>query len=104
MDVAAGMDYLHSLGVLHSDLKAANVLLTSKQPSNYDPRGFVCKVTDFGLSRQAPAPPIINLAPSHRTSHFLPVFFYARSATVCSRWSLRTRRMRVPRREKWLGG
>lgn len=58
MDIAAGMDYLHSLGVLHSDLKAANVLLTSKQPSNYDPRGFVCKVTDFGLSRCAPrAPP-----------------------------------------------
>ena len=51
MDIAAGMDYLHSLGVLHSDLKAANVLLTSKQPSSYDPRGFVCKVTDFGLSR-----------------------------------------------------
>ena len=55
MDIAAGMDYLHSLGVLHSDLKAANVLLTSKQPSNYDPRGFVCKVTDFGLSRCSPS-------------------------------------------------
>ena len=73
MDVAAGMDYLHSLGVLHSDLKAANVLLTSKQPSNYDPRGFVCKVTDFGLSRRAPAPRPIYAAPCHPTP-FLPVF------------------------------
>ena len=105
LDIAAGMDYLHSIGVLHGedllhslsfhrdcpftplppvsqanrtregilkmmqasfvamghswaltwtcaagDLKGGNVLM--KSTSMYDdPRGFVCKIGDFGLSR-----------------------------------------------------
>eukprot|EP00884_Botryococcus_braunii_P017569 jgi/Botrbrau1/4496/Bobra.0220s0029.1 len=48
LDVAAGMLHLHSLGVLHGDLKGANILLKS---SAADIRGFKCKITDFGLSR-----------------------------------------------------
>ena len=42
------MDYLHSIGVLHGDLKGANVLLKSTAT---DPRGFTCKLADFGMSR-----------------------------------------------------
>jgi hypothetical protein len=38
------MDYLHSLGVLHGDVKGANVLLKTAAPTPYDGRGFVCKV------------------------------------------------------------
>ncbi|KAK9823953.1 hypothetical protein WJX72_006631 [[Myrmecia] bisecta] len=48
IDIAAGLDYLHSLGVVHGDLKDANILLKSTAT---DPRGFVCKIADFGLSR-----------------------------------------------------
>ncbi|KAK9842248.1 hypothetical protein WJX81_002584 [Elliptochloris bilobata] len=44
----AGMDYLHSAGVVHGDLKSANVLLRSTAT---DARGFTCKLGDFGLSR-----------------------------------------------------
>lgn len=34
-----------------ADLKGANVLLKSSSVSRYDPRGYVCKLADFGLSR-----------------------------------------------------
>lgn len=48
LDIARAMMYLHNLRIVHGDLKAENVLLKSDAA---DPRGFVCKVGDFGLSR-----------------------------------------------------
>lgn len=48
IEVASAMGYLHRMGVVHCDLKPANVLLKS---SNIDSRGFTAKVSDFGLSR-----------------------------------------------------
>ena len=46
-DVARGMLHLHALNIVHSDLKASNVLL--KRSAN-EMRGVVAKVSDFGLS------------------------------------------------------
>lgn len=40
IDIAAGMEYLHHLGIVHGDLKSANVLLKS---TAQDPR-CVCRV------------------------------------------------------------
>jgi serine/threonine protein kinase len=43
--IALGMAAAHELGIVHGDLKPANLLVT---------RGGVVKITDFGLSRRAP--------------------------------------------------
>ena len=47
LDIANGLRYLHATDQIHSDLSTNNVLLTSAE----NDRGFVGKVTDFGLSR-----------------------------------------------------
>ncbi len=47
LDVARAMAHLHKHNIVHSDLKARNVLLRS---DGQDPRGFTAKVADFGLS------------------------------------------------------
>ena len=45
LDVATGMSYLHQLGIVHGDLKSANVLLKSTAT---DLRGFICKCARCG--------------------------------------------------------
>lgn len=51
-DIASGMSYLHGVGIIHADLKPSNVLLKSTLA---DARGFICKISDFGLARLAAA-------------------------------------------------
>lgn len=48
LEVANALSYLHSMGVVHCDLKPANCLLKG---STSDRRGFNIKLSDFGLSR-----------------------------------------------------
>jgi serine/threonine protein kinase len=45
LEIASGMAYVHSQGVIHRDLKPENVLLTSKN---------AVKIADFGLARFDP--------------------------------------------------
>lgn len=40
------MDYIHSFGIIHGDLKLGNVLLKTHR---VDRRGYVAKVSDFGM-------------------------------------------------------
>lgn len=48
LEIVFGMEYLHSLSIVHGDLKCANVLCKS---STSDARGFTCKVR-LGLDNQ----------------------------------------------------
>ena len=47
--VAAALKFLHNSGIIHRDLKAANVLLWSLDPESL----CHCKVTDFGIATYA---------------------------------------------------
>ena len=68
IDIAAGMSYLHSIGLLHSDLKGGNVLLKSCAPSKADPRGFVCKVPHPELL-SLNLPSCLRVAPSYASDY-----------------------------------
>jgi serine/threonine protein kinase len=48
LETAYAMKHLHTMHILHRDLKIQNILLRS---SNRDSRGFTVKVSDFGLAR-----------------------------------------------------
>ncbi|GFR47950.1 hypothetical protein Agub_g9754 [Astrephomene gubernaculifera] len=48
LEVAQGMAHLHASGLVHGDLKPANVLLKA---TSRDLRGFTAKVSDFGVTR-----------------------------------------------------
>ncbi|KAK9805926.1 hypothetical protein WJX73_005723 [Symbiochloris irregularis] len=48
LEVAQAMHHLHCMHIVHCDLKAKNVLLSSAAG---DLRGFTAKVSDFGLSK-----------------------------------------------------
>lgn len=58
-EIAKGMEYLHSKGVLHGDLKAANVLVSDR---------FHCIISDFGQSElKSEAYRISGTQPPHGT-------------------------------------
>ena len=69
-DVASGLAYLHAVGIVHGDLKAANVLLTSRSgcPSG---RRWAAVIADFGLSRVLALPPGVSSPSPAPQTHIL---------------------------------
>ncbi|KAG2486846.1 hypothetical protein HYH03_014529 [Edaphochlamys debaryana] len=53
LEVALALRHLHSMNLVHCDVKPANVLLRS---SATDPRGFTAKLTDFGFVNLVSSP------------------------------------------------
>lgn len=49
LDVCLAVSYLHRNGVIHGDIKAANVMLTDVPPLE-DDRAYCAKLADFGQS------------------------------------------------------
>ncbi|GFR44780.1 hypothetical protein Agub_g6112, partial [Astrephomene gubernaculifera] len=52
LEIALALRHMHSLHLVHCDLKPQNVLLKS---SPRDPRGFTAKLSDFGLAKMMAA-------------------------------------------------
>lgn len=50
--LALGLSHLHSLGIIHHDLKDKNILVQKNEGSNGDPDGdsYILRICDFGLS------------------------------------------------------
>ncbi|KAG0605062.1 hypothetical protein M758_9G028500 [Ceratodon purpureus] len=52
LQISSGMEYLHENGVVHRDLKSANILVRGSQHEGLCSEGYVdVKLTDFGLAK-----------------------------------------------------
>ena len=49
-EICMGMRYLHSMNIIHRDLKLENILVLSVSES--DTRDAICKISDFGTARE----------------------------------------------------
>jgi serine/threonine protein kinase len=47
LQILSGLDFLHSQGIIHRDMKPQNILIVRRGDSEYVP-----KITDFGISKQ----------------------------------------------------
>ncbi|KAG2442428.1 hypothetical protein HXX76_002514 [Chlamydomonas incerta] len=89
-DVAAGMSYLHTNGIIHGQLTPANVLLRS---SRADARGYLAKVSDFGLSAcvaasaDASSPSSAAAAAAETSAYMAPELFEGVMLRASDVWS-----------------
>ena len=48
-EICLGMRYLHSMNIIHRDLKLENILIMNTSESSSD---AICKISDFGTARE----------------------------------------------------
>ncbi|KAF8624171.1 hypothetical protein AX14_011819 [Amanita brunnescens Koide BX004] len=71
LEVAEGVQYLHSEGIVHGDIKGDNILLDSN---------FRCKIADFGFTRRSDA---IATATQGCTPHYAAPGLFGK-CSVCN--------------------
>lgn len=49
IDIACGLQYISDKQLIHGDINCNNILLQSKQSTNFDKRHFYAKIADFGM-------------------------------------------------------
>ncbi|KAI8473776.1 MAG: kinase-like domain-containing protein [Monoraphidium minutum] len=73
LEVAQAAAYLHSIRLLHCDIKLDNVLLKSEVSQ---PRGYISKLADFGLAKVlGAAGAATNVACAGTVTHLAPELF-----------------------------
>lgn len=72
LDIAHGIQHLHSLKLVHCDIKPENILL--QQCSSSPAKGFVAKLSDFGLMKTMHADTLglYNKSVSGTLTHLAP--------------------------------
>ncbi|GBF94658.1 hypothetical protein Rsub_07394 [Raphidocelis subcapitata] len=80
LQVAEAVAHLHSLRLVHCDIKLDNVLLKTEVSQ---PRGYIAKLGDFGLARVlGPSGTVLNAACAGTVNHLAPELFVAGSAVT----------------------
>lgn len=69
LDIAKGMRYLHSLKIVHGQLRPSNILLKGDA---MDTRGFVCKISDFGLNHLHEKQQVVEMSQGRNISYRAP--------------------------------
>lgn len=81
LEVAASVQHLHNMQLLHCDIKPENVLLKS---DNSNPLGFTTKLSDFGLAKLLRDNYyIINRSGSGTVTHLAPELFQVGTHSLC---------------------
>ncbi|OMJ78729.1 hypothetical protein SteCoe_21407 [Stentor coeruleus] len=69
LDILRGLDYLHSNGVVHMDMKPANLMIKPVQNTDEYP---IVKIADFGLSRLLCEDGLVFIEKKCGTDKFIP--------------------------------